>query len=121
MAAGNYRGMDTNHPDIRYLFSREYLLQSDWYRQRLQVKQQREVDLWRSHVSSLQQFLALPSHADDARRLAIVERLEAAQAALSRVRQAAYLESLVGTIGADPLQAPREAKATQKVGEKRVA
>jgi len=121
MAAGNYRGMDSKHPDIRYLFSREYLLQSDWYRQRLEIKQQRDIDLWRRHVRSLQQFLALPSHADNAQRLAIVERLDAAQAALNRVQQAAYLESLVGTIGADPLQAPREVKAEQRFGDKRVA
>jgi hypothetical protein len=121
MATGDYRGMDAKHPDIRYLFSREYLLQSDWYRQRLETKQQRDIALWCRHVQNLQQFLSLPSHADEAHTLAIVERLKAAQAALDRVQQAAYLNGLVGTIGADPLQAPREAKGGQEFGDKQVA
>jgi hypothetical protein len=121
MATGRYRGMDVKHPEIRHLFSREYLVQSDWYRERLEIKQQRDTELWRRHVRYLQNFMALPSHADEARRLAISERLEAAQAALDRVQQATYLDSLEGTIGADPLRAPREARSQQSVGDRRVA
>lgn len=45
MATGNYRGMDAKHPHIRYLFSREYFSRSDWYRQRLAIKQQRDIPL----------------------------------------------------------------------------
>ncbi|MGB0720821.1 MAG: hypothetical protein ACPGU7_00365 [Gammaproteobacteria bacterium] len=106
MATGTHDGKDVHHPDIRALFEREYLLASDWYRERLRVKQQREVALWERHVHSLSDFLSLDSHAEEARRMGISERLAHAQAQLKSVQSSAYLESLVGTIGADPLSPP---------------
>ncbi len=103
MAHGNYQGQDVHHPEIRRMFSREYLLDSEWYRQRLMVKQQRETALWQRHIDSLQQFLDLSSHADMAERMDITGRLELARERLQQVQAAEYLEGLVGTIGADPL------------------
>ena len=103
MAHGNYQGKDVHHPEIRDLFTRNYLLASEWYRQRLEAKQQRDVALWQRHVHSLRQFQHLPSHADVAEKLDIAGLLERAQARLEQVRSPLYLESLVGTIGADPL------------------
>ena len=103
MADGEYQGMDAHDPEFRAMFSREYLLASDWYRERLEIKQERDIALWRRHVHNLQQFLNLPSHADEAERLNIADRLASAQTKLQQVQSAAYLEGLVGTIGADPL------------------
>ena len=40
MATGKYNGMDAHHPDFRAMFTRESLLASDWYRERLEIKQQ---------------------------------------------------------------------------------
>ncbi|MBU0498531.1 MAG: hypothetical protein KJ558_01885 [Gammaproteobacteria bacterium] len=108
MAKGSYRGMDAHHPEIRRLFSRDYLLAADWYRERLEVKQQRDIRLWKRHVHSLQEFVTLPSHADVAEKLQIAERLKAAQEELERIQTDAYLEGLLGTIGADPLRPYRE-------------
>ncbi|HEB97109.1 MAG TPA: hypothetical protein ENI96_11840 [Sedimenticola thiotaurini] len=112
MAGGEYQGMDAHDPRFRAMFTRDYLLESDWYRERLETKQQRDISLWRRHVHSLQQFLNLPSHADEAERLAIAERLQQAQRELERVQGDAYLESLVGTIGADPLRPARQQDQT---------
>jgi hypothetical protein len=103
MARGEYQGMDAHHPEFRSMFSRDYLLASDWYRERLQIKQERDTALWRRHVHSLQQFLNLASHADEAERLDIADRLEQAREKLEQVQSAEYLERLSGTIGADPL------------------
>ena len=107
MATGAYGGKDINHPEIRAMYTREHLLGSDWYRERLEVKQEREVSLWRRHVHNLKQFLNLASHADLAEQLKITTRLVSAKAKLEQVQSEAYLEGLVGTIGADPLQPPR--------------
>ena len=109
MAAGSYQGMDAHDPAFRDMFSRDYLLASDWYQERLEIKQQRDIALWRRHIHSLQQFLNLPSHADEAQRLAIGDRLRAAQKRLERVQSPEYLQGLVGTIGADPLAPARDA------------
>jgi hypothetical protein len=54
-------------------------------------------------VRALSEFLALPSHRDEATRLGIKEQLTHAKAELERVSSAEYLEELAGTIGADPI------------------
>jgi hypothetical protein len=105
MAYGQYEGKNEQHPDVRALFTREALLASDWYRQRLAIKQARDVALWQRHVRSLTEFLALPSHSDEAERLGVGERLTRARAELERVSSRSYLEELHGTIGADPIHA----------------
>jgi hypothetical protein len=103
MATGQYEGRDAHHPDIRALFTREALLASDWYQQRLETKQQRDAALWERHCAYLQAFLAKETHQDVAERLDIAGRLQQAQDKLARIRTAGYLESLQGTIGADLL------------------
>ncbi len=106
MAYGDYEGKDAGHPDIRGLFSREALLGSDWYRERLAVKQKRDVALWERHVRSLTEFLSRAGHREEAERLGIPGRLERARAELDRVSAPEYRTSLVGTIGADPIHRP---------------
>jgi hypothetical protein len=103
MAHGHYQGKDVNHPEIRAMFTREALLASDWYKERLRVKQSRDVSLWQRHVQSLSEFMSLASHRDEAERLGIGERLAHARAELERVSSATYLDELEGTIGADPI------------------
>lgn len=103
MATGQYEGRDAHHPEIRALFTREALLASDWYQQRLETKQQRDAALWERHCAYLQAFLAKETHQDVAERLDIAGRLQQAQDKLARIRTAGYLESLQGTIGADLL------------------
>jgi hypothetical protein len=106
MAHGDYEGKDAAHPAIRALFTREALLASDWYQERLTVKQRRDVALWERHVRSLTEFLASPGHRDEARRLGIPARLDHARAELERARAPEYLRALAGTIGADPVHRP---------------
>jgi phosphoenolpyruvate carboxykinase (diphosphate) len=72
------------------LFVRETMLQSDWYRERLEVKQERDTALWTRHVAALEAARVNGS------------RLEEAILQLARVSAPAYLGELVGTIGADP-------------------
>ena len=108
MATGEYQGKTANDPDIRTMFSREYLLESYWYRERLEIKQQHDITLWKRHIEALEQFLCLSGYEDEAERLNINERLEQAQKRLTQVRNKHYLERLVGTIGADPLRPAQE-------------
>ncbi len=42
MATGKYAGMDAHHPEFRAMFTRTSLLASDWYHERLEIKQQRD-------------------------------------------------------------------------------
>jgi hypothetical protein len=114
MATGKYMGMDAHHPEIRAMFTRENLLASDWYKERLEIKQQRDTVLWHRHVDSLKYFLDDADYADEAERLGIPRRLEMAMAKLESVKRPDYLTGLVGTLGADPLK-PVRAEASQNV------
>jgi hypothetical protein len=103
MANGSVEEKDAHHPDIRRMFTREYLLSSGWYRARLAAKQHRDIVLWKRHVANLENFMKDPTRRDDAYRLEVARRKQVASAELARVSLPAYLESLVGTIGADPI------------------
>ncbi len=101
MAHGNYQGSGIDAPEIRALFVREALLASDWYQERLRVKQERDMALWKRHAAALDEFRAGPgnhpgSHIDLENRLDLVRR------ELARVSSPSYLQELRGTIGADP-------------------
>ncbi len=104
MATGEFEGKDAHDPEIRAMFTKEALLSSDWYKQRLEVKQTRDIALWKKHITYLTNFLELGSHAEEALRLNISKRLNTAQEKLTQVSNTSYLEELVGTLGADPMQ-----------------
>ncbi|MGJ5815932.1 hypothetical protein [Paludibaculum fermentans] len=101
---GHFEGMTIQDPRLRALFTRESLLASDWYHQRLAVKQQRDVALWTRHVHELEAFLPRAA----AQQFDVDARLAEARVQLARVSAPDYLQELVGTIGADPftLQIP---------------
>ena len=103
MVFGHFEGKGITDPEIRALFTRESLLSSDWYKERLLMKQKREVSLWSRHVETLSNFLAKPGYAAEAARLKVSERLQAARAELLRVSGSGYLEELQGSLGADPI------------------
>jgi hypothetical protein len=102
MRDDHYEGKDLADPGIRALFTRESVLSSDWYRQRLMTKQQVDVRLWKRHVGYLERFLRNPSYALEAERLGVAARLEHALTECGRMQEPAYLESLVGMTGAEP-------------------
>ena len=102
MAHGSYFGMGVDHPEIRGMFAREALLASDWYRERLRVKQQRDIALWHRHVRSLEEFRLAEQEFPPRDDIDFESRYALARAQLARVTSPAYLEELVGTIGADP-------------------
>ena len=117
MAHGHFEGKGAEHPEIRALFSRDAMLRSDWYKSRLAIKQARDIALWTRHVGTLEEFLARPGHRDEALRLGIEKRLELARTELERVRSREYLQSLEGTIGADPIHAGAETFVQPEKGD----
>ena len=101
LAHGSYEGMDVNDPKVRALFQRETLLDSDWYQERLRVKQERDIALWRRHISALEAFRAGPGNVLGA-GIDLDGRFDLVRGELARVSSPAYLQELRGTIGADP-------------------
>jgi hypothetical protein len=103
MANGHYDGRTVHDPEVRRMFTRDALLQSDWYRARLQAKQQRDRALWQRHVDYLSGFISDIAHTEETDRLHLKDRLHHARRELERVSSADYLQSLIGTVGADPM------------------
>lgn len=104
MAYGHYQGLDVHAPQIRALFTREALLASDWYRQRLQVKRERDLALWRRNLDELLRFQQNPHNADEAQRLDLGPRIAYAQAQIDALAHPDAWRNFIGTLGADPLE-----------------
>jgi hypothetical protein len=99
MATGAWEGKDAGHPEVRRMFTREYLLGSDWYAERLRTKQRRDVALWTRHLKAVEEAVGRPGLPP----LDLVARREIARAELERVKSPGYVKALVGTLGADPM------------------
>ncbi len=103
MAHGAYEGKALEDPAVRGLFTKETLLASPWYAQRLAAKQRGETTLWKRHVKYLEAYLDRENCADTAERFDLKGRLERAKAELKAVETPAYIESLQYTLGLQPL------------------
>ena len=104
MAHGSYEGMKVADVKFRELFDRQTVLASDWYGERLSVKQQRDIALWNRHATELDHFRRSANYSGMGSGFDIEERIRATAAQLERVKSPAYLEELHGTIGADPFR-----------------
>src|SRR5207244_4294802 len=102
MANGENEGKDAHHPDVRAMFTRDYLMKSDWYKARLKAKQAVDSALWQRHMSYLNEFMNKPAYRNEAIRLGLTHRKNFVQAESIRAGSPAYLDLLVGTLGADP-------------------
>jgi hypothetical protein len=98
MARGEWEGKGIGDPRFRAMFTRESVLESDWYKQRLHAKQERDIALWSRHIAALEAFVSGPG----SRQFDVRSLLGEARAQMARVSATAYLAELVGTIGADP-------------------
>ena len=106
MANGKHDGLTLDDQRFRAMFTREYLLSSDWYRERLATKQRRDIALWQRHESYLNQYLAAAGREDVAARLNLQQRRRYAQQKLQEAQSEAYLANLQGALGADPIGPP---------------
>lgn len=102
MVHGHYQGLAPHAPEFRKMFTRDYLLASDWYRARLNRKQQIDAALWRRHCDYLTTRMSEGSDDPELAQLNLPARLAAAKKKLAEAGSTQYAESLVGTIGADP-------------------
>ncbi|MDR1010297.1 MAG: hypothetical protein LBM04_04055, partial [Opitutaceae bacterium] len=99
MARGHHEGKGLDAPEIRALFTKENMLASDWYAQRLATKQRCEVALWKRHVQYLEAYLERPNSKDLIEKHDIEGLLAHALKRLDHVYSPAYLESIRHTTG----------------------
>lgn len=103
MAYGHYMGKPMSDPELRSVFTRESVIQSDWYKQRLELKQQKDVAFCNFQIEYMTQFMKDPDNVSLLSELEIEQKLAKLQQKLQYLQSGQYLSDLVGTIGADPL------------------
>jgi hypothetical protein len=104
MAYGEYEGKTISDPELRSMFTRQSLLASDWYRQRLAAKKDRELEHWQAFERRIVDQLSRESATDVAAEIDLQERLTFAREQLAEVQSPGYEESLIGTLGTDPMR-----------------
>ena len=103
MAYGQYEGKEISDPTLRAYFDRDYVLKSDWYKERLKLKQQKDVNFYIKQINYLETFISNPKNDLIIEELNLVEKLENVKNMYSKANSNEYLKSLEGTIGTDPL------------------
>jgi hypothetical protein len=100
MAYGQFEGKGIDDPEIRSLFTLDYLLKSDWYQERLKIKQQRDLALWQQHRNYI--LLRLnQTDPSDALFQPLNEKLHTTELMLAEISNPSYLDKLIYTLGAD--------------------
>ncbi len=101
MAEGHYEGKAINDPAIREMFTLDYLLQSDWYKERLRIKRQRDAALWQMNRNYVEQKMDEINESVTDLWVELQDQMEKAEQMLEWVNSDSYLERLQGTLGAD--------------------
>jgi hypothetical protein len=101
MAYGHYENKGIDDPELRKMFTRDYVLSSEWYKKRLLLKQEREIKNWQKKIDYIQKFKEKEINQSISDELKIDDKLKYARKNLEKVKTEAYLKSLVGTIGLD--------------------
>ncbi len=103
MAYGHYEGKEMSDPELRSYFEREYVINSDWYKERLQLKQQKDIYFYTNQISYLERFISNAENSQLVAEMDLNTRLQNVKKMLATAGSPEYIDSLVGTIGADPL------------------
>lgn len=103
MAYGEYEGKTIDDPEVRHLFDRDYVLASDWYKERLDLKQQRDIELTQRQLDYIIAFRNRPENVNCINDMRIDYKIAKLKERLKYLATDEYKQSLVGTIGADPL------------------
>lgn len=101
MAYGHFNNMDISNPELRKMFTREYVLASDWYKARLKHKQQHDAKHWQSQIDYITTFRDQKVNQTIVEELHINDKLAYAENELAIVQSEAYIKKLEGTIGLD--------------------
>ncbi len=103
MAYGEYEGKEISDPELRKYFDRDYVVESDWYKERLKYKQSKELEFTTKQLGNLEDFASKEENQLLIKEMDINKRINVAKERLAYVSSDKFPEDLVGTIGLDPL------------------
>jgi phosphoenolpyruvate carboxykinase (diphosphate) len=96
-------GWGLDSPEFRVMFTREAVLASDWYAQRLDAKRAAASARADAGLAAIEKFVSTPGNEEPTARLDMPARVEAARTEARRLASPEFREQLVGTAGSTPL------------------
>ena len=96
-------GWGLDSPEFRVMFTRETVLASDWYAQRLDAKQAAASARANAGLAEIEKFVSTPGNKEPTARLDMPARVEAARVEAQRLASPEFRDQLVGTTGNTPL------------------
>lgn len=102
MAYGEYEGMGYRDPEFRSMFTLESLKSSDWYNERLDTKQNVDIDMWERHQLYLKDFLEKDINEGMEERIDEEGLRRRIDRRLSTFKSKEYRDKLDGCLGVDP-------------------
>lgn len=103
MAKGHYEGKGLADPEVRSLFDRQTMLESDWYQKRLARRNAVEHGLGDRHLEYLETFIGISANQSLVEAMNLEKRLEKVRKLRSEVREKDSSARLTGTLGAQPI------------------
>ncbi|HSF98813.1 MAG TPA: hypothetical protein VLA55_08985, partial [Ornithinibacter sp.] len=97
------QGWTLDSPEFRELFTREAVLASDWYAQRLDTKQAAASARADAGLAAIEKFVSTPGNEGPSQRLGMPARVDAARVEAQRLAGQEFRDQLVGTTGSTPL------------------
>ncbi|TWT59342.1 hypothetical protein [Rubinisphaera italica] len=102
MAHGSDDGVTVQDEEFRKQFTRENLIESDWYQERLKAKQVVDLKLMRRHQEYLEKWSQQPDAVQLSERMQIEDRKAWVESKITEIKSEEYLDSLTGTLGVQP-------------------
>lgn len=99
MAYGNFNGKGLSDPEVRSLFTRDYVLNSKWYKNRLILQQKSDVAHWEKTINYIIEFGNKKINQTIIDEIGLDKKLQYSREQLAFVKSPKYLDSLIGTIG----------------------
>ncbi len=96
-------GLTLDSPEFREMFTRESVLASDWYAERLDAKQDAARSRADAGLAAIEKFVSTPGNEEPTQRLGMPGRVDAARAESQRLAGPEFRDMLVGTTGSTPL------------------
>ncbi len=103
MVKGEYKGMTLLSEEFRRMFTREYMMESGWYKERLRNKHVNDIALWQRHENYLVDFLRRCGSLSEEKQEEIKSKLKLVSERLNFIKSQDYYDMLVGSIGKDRL------------------
>ncbi len=101
LSHGSWNGVGWRDESFRRLFRADTILDSEWYRERLEARLAIDRRLWQRHADDLRKFLDRRIRLLPAERAEFLRRLALAEAEIAALEKAAASERYAGTPGAE--------------------